>query len=62
MTSRNWRRLNAAMPWLVIIGLLVVWQAIVDFFGIAAFVLKYRLPNGAAPAATLLTAMLRAAA
>ena len=38
MTSRNWRRLNVAMPWLVIIGLLVVWQAIVDLFGIAAFV------------------------
>src|SRR4249919_1976170 len=39
MTSLNWRRLNVAMPWLVIIGLLVVWQAIVDLFGIAAFVL-----------------------
>jgi NitT/TauT family transport system permease protein len=39
MTSRNWRRLNVAMPWLVIIGLLVVWQAIVDLFDIAAFVL-----------------------
>src|SRR4029079_10988199 len=37
MTSRNWRRLNIAMPWLVIIGLLVLWQAIVDLFGIAAF-------------------------
>ena len=33
MTSRNWRRLNIAMPWLVIIGLLVLWQAIVDLFG-----------------------------
>jgi NitT/TauT family transport system permease protein len=39
MTPRNWRRLNVAMPWLVIIGLLIVWQAVVDFFGIAAFVL-----------------------
>src|SRR4029077_2631737 len=39
MTSLNWRRLNVAMPWLVIIGLLVVWQAIVDLFRLAAFVL-----------------------
>ena len=39
MTPRNWRRLNVAMPWLVIIGLLIVWQAVVDFFGIAVFVL-----------------------
>ena len=39
MTGRNWRRLNAAMPWLVIIGLLVLWQAVVQLLGIAAFVL-----------------------
>src|SRR6185369_1077213 len=39
MTSRNWRRLNVAMPWLVIIGLLIVWQAVVEIFDIAAFVL-----------------------
>ncbi len=39
MTPRNWRRLNVAMPWLVITGLLIVWQAVVDIFGIAAFVL-----------------------
>jgi NitT/TauT family transport system permease protein len=39
MTSRNWRRLNVAMPWLVIIGLLVIWQAVVDIFAIAAFIL-----------------------
>ncbi len=39
MTPRNWRRLNAAMPWLVIIGLLIVWQAVVEIFDIAAFVL-----------------------
>ena len=39
MTSRNWRRLNIAMPWLVIIGLLILWQAVVEIFSIAAFVL-----------------------
>ena len=35
MTSRNWRRLNIAMPWLVIIGLLILWQAVVEIFSIA---------------------------
>ena len=39
MTSRNCRRLNIAMPWLVIIGLLILWQAVVEIFSIAAFVL-----------------------
>ena len=39
MTGRNWRRLNSAMPWLVIIGLIVLWQAAVVSFGIATFVL-----------------------
>jgi NitT/TauT family transport system permease protein len=39
MTGRNWRRLNAAMPWLVIVGLLVLWQAVVQTLGIANFVL-----------------------
>src|SRR2546421_1885113 len=39
MTGRNWRRLNSAMPWLVIIGLIVLWQAAVVGFGIATFVL-----------------------
>ena len=39
MTSRNWRRLNIAMPWLVIISLLVLWQAVVQTFAIASFVL-----------------------
>src|SRR5512145_2830619 len=39
MTGRNWRRLNAAMPWLVITGLLMVWQLAVEGLGIATFVL-----------------------
>src|SRR6476619_836888 len=37
MTPRNWRRLHAAMPWLVIIGLPIVGQAVVETFDIAAF-------------------------
>jgi NitT/TauT family transport system permease protein len=39
MTARNWRRLNMAMPWIVIIVLLVLWQAVVEIFAIAPFVL-----------------------
>ncbi len=39
MTPRNWRRLNIAMPWLVIITLLILWQAVVQTFAIASFVL-----------------------
>jgi NitT/TauT family transport system permease protein len=39
MTPRNWRRLNIAMPWLVIVGLLILWQAVVQVFSIASFVL-----------------------
>jgi NitT/TauT family transport system permease protein len=39
MTPRNWRRLNMAMPWIVIIVLLVLWQAVVEIFAIAPFVL-----------------------
>jgi NitT/TauT family transport system permease protein len=33
------RRLELAMPWLVIVGLLVLWQAVVKLFGVASFVL-----------------------
>jgi NitT/TauT family transport system permease protein len=39
MTPRNWRCLNMAMPWIVIIVLLVLWQAVVEIFAIAPFVL-----------------------
>src|SRR5436190_8972597 len=39
MTPRNWRRLNVAMPWLVIIVLLLLWQAVVEIFSIAPFIL-----------------------
>jgi NitT/TauT family transport system permease protein len=37
--TRGRRRLEMAMPWLVIFGLLVVWQAIVQIFQIRQFVL-----------------------
>lgn len=33
------RPIEVAMPWIVIIGLLAVWQAAVQLFGVAAFVL-----------------------
>jgi NitT/TauT family transport system permease protein len=39
MTPRNWRRLNVAMPWIVVIALLVLWQAVVEIFAIAPFIL-----------------------
>ena len=39
MTPRNWRRFNVAMPWLVMTALLLLWQAVVEIFSIAAFVL-----------------------
>jgi NitT/TauT family transport system permease protein len=39
MSPRAWRQLEFAMPWLVIIGLVTVWQAIVQTFAIAPFVL-----------------------
>ncbi|MCC6780801.1 MAG: ABC transporter permease [Hyphomicrobiales bacterium] len=39
MTAQAWRRLNLAMPWLVITGLLIVWQAVVVVLAIPAFVL-----------------------
>src|SRR5882724_3767119 len=35
----NRRRLEIAMPWLVIAGLLIVWQAVVVAFGIRPFIL-----------------------
>src|SRR5882724_8353624 len=35
----NRRRLEIAMPWLVIAGLLIVWQAVVVVFGIRQFIL-----------------------
>jgi len=39
MQPAQYRRLELAMPWLVIVGLLIVWQAAVMVFGIASFVL-----------------------
>jgi NitT/TauT family transport system permease protein len=39
MTAQSWRRLNLAMPWLVIGGLLLLWQALVAMLAIPAFVL-----------------------
>jgi NitT/TauT family transport system permease protein len=38
MTS-NRRRLELAMPWIVIVGLLLVWQAVVQIFQIRQFIL-----------------------
>jgi len=38
MTSRR-RQLEVAMPWLVIVSLVIVWQLVVELFGIAQFVL-----------------------
>ena len=35
----NRRRLELAMPWLVIAGLLILWQAVVVVFGIRQFIL-----------------------
>lgn len=37
--TRNRRRLELAMPWIVIVGLLIVWQAVVQIFQIRQFVL-----------------------
>ncbi len=39
MTARGRRRLEIAMPWIVICGLLVLWQAVVQIFEIRPFVL-----------------------
>ena len=39
MKAAQHRRLELAMPWLVIVGLLIVWQGAVKLFGIASFVL-----------------------
>ena len=39
MNLRNRRRLERAMPWIVIIGLLLVWQAVVQIFQIRQFIL-----------------------
>jgi NitT/TauT family transport system permease protein len=37
--TRARRRLEMAMPWIVIVTLLIVWQAVVQIFGIRQFVL-----------------------
>ena len=37
--NKNRRRLELAMPWIVIVGLLVFWQAVVQIFSIRPFVL-----------------------
>ena len=37
--TRNRRRLEAVMPWLVIVGLLILWQAVVQIFHIRQFIL-----------------------
>jgi NitT/TauT family transport system permease protein len=39
VNSRARRRLELAMPWIVIIGLLIVWQAVVQIFNVRQFVL-----------------------
>ena len=39
MTRKNRRRLEVSLPWMVIIGILVIWQAAVVALGIKPFVL-----------------------
>ncbi|MYZ50450.1 ABC transporter permease [Propylenella binzhouense] len=39
MSPRAFRRLETAMPWLVIVGTLLVWELAVDLFGIRQFIL-----------------------
>jgi NitT/TauT family transport system permease protein len=39
MTRKNRRRLEIALPWMVIIGIMVVWQVVVVALGIKPFVL-----------------------
>jgi len=39
MMPRARRRLELAMPWLVIAGLIILWQAVVQLFGIRQFIL-----------------------
>jgi len=37
--SRNRRRLELAMPWIVIAALVLLWQAVVQIFGVRQFIL-----------------------
>src|SRR5471030_272296 len=37
--TRSRRRLELALPWLVILGLLIFWQAVVQIFQVREFVL-----------------------
>lgn len=39
MTSKQYRRLERAMPWLVIFGAVALWQIVVKAFGIRQFIL-----------------------
>jgi NitT/TauT family transport system permease protein len=39
VTRKQYRRLERAMPWLVIVGSLLLWQFIVKIFGIRQFIL-----------------------
>jgi NitT/TauT family transport system permease protein len=39
MTGRQHRRLEQAMPWLVVLGAIALWQLLVEAFGIRKFIL-----------------------
>ena len=39
MTRKQWRQLEKAMPWIVIIGALVVWEVTVYLFNVRQFIL-----------------------
>lgn len=39
MTPEKFRRLEKAMPWIVVIGILVCWEAVVRLFAVREFVL-----------------------
>jgi NitT/TauT family transport system permease protein len=39
MTGKQSRRLEQAMPWLVVVGTIVLWQIVVEAFGIRKFIL-----------------------
>lgn len=39
MTGKHYRRLEQAMPWLVVIGAIALWELVVEAFGIRKFIL-----------------------
>jgi NitT/TauT family transport system permease protein len=39
MRSRTRRRLELAMPWIVLVGLVLLWQAVVQIFAVRPFIL-----------------------